>query len=393
MFMRRIKLQNLLSFGPDAQELDLKPLNVLIGPNGSGKSNLIEAISLLQAAPRNLPAPVRESGGVESWIWRGRPKAASACIEVVVDGAKARQPLCYRLGFTERNHRFELIEEVIEDQHPSAGHGSSRVHYEFRDSRAVLSYRDSGKEEPSKRSVADVHPEKSILSLRKDPEAFPELTWLGESLGRIRFYREWSFGRAAAGRHYQSADLSNDFLAEAGDNLGLMINRWRSEPEVKKRFLDVLRVLYDGVTDFDVRVIGGAIQVLLQEDGISVPGDRLSDGTLRYLCLLAILCHPNPPPLVCLEQPELGLHPDVVPGLAELLREASERCQLIVTTHSDVVVDKLTDASESVVVCEKIGGQTRLKRLDKDHLSSWLDDHRLGEHRRLGEPGGNRQCA
>ena len=127
MFMRRIKLQNLLSFGPDAQELDLKPLNVLIGPNGSGKSNLIEAIGLLQAAPRNLPAPVRESGGVESWIWRGRPKAASACIEAVVDGAKARQPLCYRLGFTERSHRFELIEEVIEDQHPSAGHGSSRV--------------------------------------------------------------------------------------------------------------------------------------------------------------------------------------------------------------------------------------------------------------------------
>ena len=216
---------------------------------------------------------------------------------------------------------------------------------------------------------------------------------MGESLGRIRFYREWSFGRAAAGRHYQSADLSNDFLTEAGDNLGLMINRWRSEPEVKKRFLDVLRVLYDGVTDFDVRVIGGAIQVFLQEDGISVPGDRLSDGTLRYLCLLAILCHPNPPPLVCLEQPELGLHADVVPGLAELLREASERCQLIVTTHSDVVVDKLTDASESVVVCEKIGGQTRLKRLDKDHLSRWLDDHRLGEHRRLGEPGGNHQCA
>ena len=71
MLIRSIKLQNLLSFGPDAQELELKPLNVLIGPNGSGKSNLIEAVSLLQAAPQDLAATIREGGGVHDWIWQG----------------------------------------------------------------------------------------------------------------------------------------------------------------------------------------------------------------------------------------------------------------------------------------------------------------------------------
>ena len=76
-----------------------------------------------------------------------------------------------------------------------------------------------------------------------------------------------------------------------------------------------------------------------------------------------ILCHPRPPPLVCIEEPELGLHPDIIPGLAELLREASQRCQLIVTTHSDILVDALSDTPESVVVCEKENGQTTMKRL------------------------------
>ena len=136
-----------------------------------------------------------------------------------------------------------------------------------------------------------------------------------------------------------------------------MLNRLKREPRAKNQFLNALRQLYGGVEDFDVIVEGGTVQVILQEDDITVPAIRLSDGTLRYLCLLAILCHPAPPPLVCLEEPELGLHPDILPGLADLLREASERCQLIVTTHSDTLVDALTDMPESVVVCEKEKGQ------------------------------------
>ena len=135
-----------------------------------------------------------------------------------------------------------------------------------------------------------------------------------------------------------------------------MLNRLKREPTAKNRFLDALRQLYQGVVDFDVKLEGGTVQVILQEGNIIVPAIRLSDGTIRYLCLLAILCHPTPPPLICLEEPELGLHPDILPGLAELLREASERCQLILTTHSDTLVDALTDTPESVVVCEKEKG-------------------------------------
>jgi len=65
--------------------------------------------------------------------------------------------------------------------------------------------------------------------------------------------------------------------------------------------------------------------VIFTEGDFSIPATRLSDGTLRYLCLLAILCDPEPPPLICIEEPELGLHPDILPKLADLLVSASER--------------------------------------------------------------------
>ena len=387
MFIQSIKLENLLSFGPDAQELKLEPLNVLIGPNGSGKSNLIEALSLLQAAPRDLPTPIRESGGVQDWIWRGEPKAPSARLEVVVENPHGLQALRYALTFRESGRRFELIEEKVENEKPDLGHEKPYIYFELQPGRAILNYKDKTQRQLR---PEEIDPEISILAQRKDPDHYPELTRLGEAFGRIRLYREWSFGRYTPPRLPQKADLPNNFLSTNGDNLGLVLNRLRREPKAKERLLKALRKLYEGVNDFEVSIEGGTVQVFLQEDNIIIPATRLSDGTLRYLCLLAILCHPDPPPLVCIEEPELGLHPDILPGLGELLHEASERCQLIVTTHSEVLVDSLTDTPESVVVCEKHDGQTHLQRLDKNKLAHWLERYRLGELWTSGELGGNR---
>ena len=110
----------------------------------------------------------------------------------------------------------------------------------------------------------------------------------------------------------------------------------------------------------------------------------------RYLCLLAILCDPDPPPLICIEEPELGLHPDVLPKLADHMLEASKRTQLIVTTHSDVLVDAMSEHPEAVVVCEKHHGSTKMTRLSADALKVWLEKYRLGELWIRGELGGTR---
>jgi predicted ATPase len=122
----------------------------------------------------------------------------------------------------------------------------------------------------------------------------------------------------------------------------------------------------------------------------AIPATRLSDGTLRFLCLLVILLHPEPPPLICIEEPELGLHPDVLPVVSDLLKEAGERTQLIITTHSADLIDELSDMPEAVLVCEKIEGATQINRLNPEELSIWLKDYSLGKLWQRGDIGGNR---
>src|SRR5262249_20411781 len=155
--------------------------------------------------------------------------------------------------------------------------------------------------------------------------------------------------------------------------------RLRRQRKVKAALLDGLRDLYEGLTDFDVSIEGGTVQVFFMEGDFTIPATRLSDGSLRYLCLLAILCDPEPPPLIGLEEPELGLHPDLLPNVADLLVAASQRTQLIVTTHSDVVVDALTERLEALVVCEKHHGCTTLHRLTQEEVQPWLKKYRLGQ--------------
>ena len=121
-----------------------------------------------------------------------------------------------------------------------------------------------------------------------------------------------------------------------------------------------------------------------------VPAQRLSDGTLRYLCLLVILGHPDPPAVTCIEEPELGLHPDMIPEVAKLLVEASSRTQLFVTTHSDILIDALSHIPKAIIVCEKSDGATQFQRLDEHELGPWLEKYRLGELWTSGHLGGNR---
>ena len=389
MLIHRIKLQNVLSFGPEAQELELKPLNVLIGPNGSGKSNLIEAISLLQAAPRELSTPIREGGGVSDWIWRGPHKQVStAQLEAVIVSNSSELPLRYSLSFAELGQSMQVVGEKLEDN--QSDHGADEPWAYFSTNSGFVDVRRRIGDGGISVTPLGVQPGQSLFSHLKDPSNHPEITDVGDQFGRICFYREWTFGRQTQAHRPQKTDLPNNLLSEDLGNLGLVLNRMTRDLSVKKKIVECLREIYDGVDDFFVNIEYGTVQVYLREGGITLPATRLSDGTIRYLCILVILCNPDPPPLICIEEPELGLHPDILPRIAELLREASERCQLIVTTHSDVLVDALTDTPDSIVVCEKHKGRTSLKRLDKDKLATWLEKYRLGELWTSGEIGGNR---
>ncbi len=391
---QRIKAQNVLSFGPDGIDLKLGPLNVLIGPNGSGKSNLIELFALLQAAPNNLAGPVRSGGGVSEWIWKGGTYARAE-LEVEVStvlpwGAflsAGTQSVFHRLSFDNGFFgQFTLTDETIWGKDPSSG--SLQYAYQRIGGKAILQTRDP--ENPIQIDTTDVKSDESILSQRKDPVHYPELTCLNWSYGQIRVYRNWQFGLGNELRRPQSVDVFPRPVSENYLNLCVFLGKLRQEPRTKSKFVECLQDAYDGLTDFELNYEGGTVQLYFHEGDRVISGHRLSDGSLRYLCLLAILLDPDPPAFIAIEEPELGLHPDLLPQIVDLLVDASSRTQLVVTTHNDTIVDALNDRPESVVVCEKHDGQTEFNRLDRADLKHWVEKYRLGELWTKGAIGGTR---
>jgi predicted ATPase len=386
MYLQSLRIQNLLSFAPNAEAITFGPLNVIIGPNGSGKSNLLELIGLLAGVSSSLSNTIREGGGIGEWIWKGPKGSTTARIEAVVHSHRLPSSgLKYGLAFAQVAQRFEITDERIEDAAPSPD-GKPVLYFGYINGRPHIRQQGSLREI----AVKDIEKNESILSQRRDPDGYPEMYWLGATLHFTELYSDWSFGRHTPPRKPQPADLPNQYLLRDAQNLGLVLNQIRRSPEAKEALLKHLSLVYEGVRDVDVSIEGGTVQVFLHEHKWIIPATRLSDGTLRWLSLLAILLNPNPQALVCIEEPEMGLHPDLLPPLAGLLKEASQRMQLIVTTHSDALVDALSDTPESVLVCEKHEGSTTMRRLDKGELSDWLEKYTLGQLWRRGELGGNR---
>ncbi|WP_419163329.1 AAA family ATPase [Candidatus Palauibacter sp.] len=399
--LKAITLRGFLSFGYATKEFPLAPLNVVIGPNGSGKSNLVEAVSVLRAVPRDLPLPIRQGGRVQDWLWKCDPSSAragprvdppSACIDLVFAEGRIAQfhtdpAVRYRLVFGVQGDSFVVLDERLENEAKPKDKDKPYFYFGYENGRPMLNVRD-GRRRELRRETLDMT--QSILSQRRDPEEYPELGRLADTLARIRIYRRWQFGPDAAVREACSPSVRADHLSENLDNLPARLAVLKGKPLVKQRLLELIRELAPGFSDFEVVPEGGALTLYLTEGNLSIPARRVSDGTLRFLCLLAILVDPEPPPFIAIEEPELGLHPDIHAQLAALLLEASTRTQLIVTTHSDIMVDALTDTPETVVVCEKVGGSTRLERLDPEKLEPWLEKYRLGELWMRGEIGGTR---
>jgi predicted ATPase len=186
-------------------------------------------------------------------------------------------------------------------------------------------------------------------------------------------------------------DLQADYLDADLGNLCLILNRIKQNRKAESEFLRELGKLREGIADYNTFIEGGTVQLFVKEDDIAVPAVRLSDGTLRWICLLAILCHPDPPPLICVEEPELGIHADILPTLATLFKDAARRCQIIVTTHSHVFVDAMTECADVLVVAEKSSeGGTSLARLDAERWAADLKENRLADLWASGDIGGNR---
>ena len=375
-FIRSLEISGLLSFAPDTPPFELHDLNVLIGPNGSGKTNILEVLELLRATPTDFAAAIRDGGGAAEWFWKGMSSSTAAKIEIETQGRATNvpygfeRPLRYRLEFVLDNTRIEVLDEAIDAAELLTGNDDPYFYYRFQQGNPVINIKDQSgnfqKKEYSRRlQRQDLFPDQSILAQIKDINRYPEITRLGRQFGQIQMLRDWTIGRYTAPRKAQPADLPEDRLLPDCSNLALILNKIE-HGQVSLEFNNLLKRFFPRFERMSTKVSGGTIQFYLHEAGFSspVPATRLSDGTIRFVALLATLLMPSPPPLICIDEPELGLHPDAVSLIADLMIEASERTQLIVATHSDTLVSALSAKPEAVIACERVGAGTTMRRLD-----------------------------
>lgn len=394
MFIKSVRPRGFLSFPSDTPSLELQPLNVLIGPNGAGKSNLLESVRFLRASATARGAVqhflLREGAGIGDWIWKGEEDGTGSVEIVFGDNAK-RRPLRYRLAFREERGRAIIVEERLEEE-TATRKGKKPDFYIGYDSGGL--YLNRGAQKRRALSKSQIDPEASVLSVYNGAADYPENAWMFEAMKGLQFYCDPLFGRGSQLRVAQSTGLNRSALEENGSNLALVLNRVLQKSKMRDLFTTMVREVYPHVDFVDTDTSDNRIQVVFVEKKWKTPANRLSDGTMRWVFLLTLLLDPENRSPIFLDEPDLGLHPDALRALADLLKEASKRTQIIVTTHNVTLIDHFTETPEVVVVFDNVAPDvdpdvhsTGFLRLTPDAVPTGM---LLGETWQRGLIGGNR---
>jgi predicted ATPase len=382
-----IQLRGFLSFSPKSEPLKLSNLNLVVGINGSGKSNFIDAFAVLAAAPSDITLPFRRGGGVQNWIWNRDP-AGKASIDLVFNAPPKTEALRYHLSFAAQNGSFHLHDERLEYKHAKSADKDAYFFYRYYRGRPML---NSSKGATRKLEREEAFPNQSVLSLARDAKVYPELRAVRAFFSSFELISHFNLSRSSVLHLPQSASASSGKLSAGYENFAVFLGCFDERPEYKKRLVETMRTLYPDFQGYSVRLLGdGNAELLIEEGGMSVSASRVSTGTMRFFLLAAILLQPAPPPLICIDEPELGLHPDAIGAVVDLIKAAAKRSQVIATTHSPRLLSRFSDDPGAVLVCERDESGTVLTRLSSERLQSWLADYDLAELFLRGAIGGVR---
>jgi predicted ATPase len=351
--------------------MPMSSLNLVTGMNGSGKSNLYRALRLLAETAQGgvVPALARE-GGLASTLWAG-PENISRRMqrgEVPIQGGPRQQPVSLRMGFAGKDFGY-AIDLGLPTPSRSAFAHDPEIKREsiwsgpfLRASNGLVDRRGPMirvREGRSWRVVADhLNPFESLFTQIADPERAPEVLNLRETIRGWRFYDHFRADADSPARQPQLGTRT-PVLSHDGRDLAAA---WQTIVEIGDA-----RSLAQSVDD---AFPGGSVEVIVNDGRFTVrfsqPGllrplsaAELSDGTLRYLLWIAALHTPRPPPLMVLNEPETSLHPDLLPALARLIRQAARRSQIWVVSHAQRLIAALEEAADcNTIQLEKKTSQT-----------------------------------
>ena len=334
------------------ENFKLFPLNVLIGANGSGKSNFISVFRLLnQIFEQRLQVYTQEQGGPDALLHFGRDFTESLHAHFWFFPESSVHPISY-------DYSFSLIPTL-----------DNRLIFETEEVRMF----NGTKSFPE---LWQGHAESKIKEEKDD-----WLMWfVRPSVSNLRVYH---FHDTSEIIKTQAANINLRLLPD-GSNLAAYLRMLKEKYAGEyRRIVDTIRLVLPFFDDF-VHRPGDLefIQLEWRQKGkpdIPFKAHVLSDGSLRFICLVTLLLQPVflLPDTILIDEPELGLHPAAIAILADIFQQVAEDKQLIVATHSVELINNLTP--EDVVVVDHEDGVSSFRRFNEEELCDWLEEYTLGE--------------
>ncbi|MBI4712998.1 MAG: AAA family ATPase [Planctomycetes bacterium] len=371
-------------------EIPLRPLTVLVGPNNAGKSNLLDCFGFLQNLVEKREGAVSARGGFHRLVYNGDIKET---IAINIDGTPISIPdvdYRYTLHLVSQDvTSFRITKETLFAKgrvlplDNNTAIGSALIP----DGRLLLEYPDKTESHQCSVYAPDgkriggggQNPQQSYLNWWSNPEQYPVLGEFSQSV------RNWGFYKIATRTIRKPVEIIKQLrINEDGSNIAAVLHIIRSEhyeafKEIAENLKSVVPELDELRTEISEGAVGHTYIAIKEKSGnISIPAWNMSAGTLQLIGLLVILLNPSPPPLICIEEPEGHLHPGLMQEFAHIIRRASEKTQVIVSTHSPFLLNYLKP--EDVLIVTKKDGATNVKEMAKtDGLKEALKVLGLGE--------------
>lgn len=362
-------------------DLPMRPFMTVIGANGVGKTSLLDAFSVLSAsASGNLNATLSRLGGITSVLTRDKGEDISFVVDMTVPG---HRPLEYEIQLTPNTNGYAISREILSQErdgypepfkHIDSSNSDIR-YYEIESNRLV---RPDWEHNPLETSLAQV------------PKTFRQPEELRRILATTTQYHALDVGARAPVKLPQPMKPATLPGPDGEDLVPYLYYLRETDRNRFDLILDSLIAAFPNFKDVSFPPVAAGMLAMTWSDrrfGKPFYMNELSEGTLRFLWLVSLLQSPNLSMVTMIDEPEVSLHPELLSLLADLMREASRRTQLIVATHSDRFI-RFLKPEEVVVMDIDEQGYTTATWADSLDLDHWLEEYSLDEVWQMGRMGG-----
>lgn len=359
----KVDIQNFKSIRQ--QTVELGELNVLIGQNGAGKSNFISLFKLLeQIASGNLQTYIFQSGGINQFLHGGFEQSQGLSLSLEFSRDKDNYNI-YEVDIETDGEAYRIADEVV-------GYWNKREY------NSPIRYPTTYKNRI----------ETLLNNVRPDSREYDVVDFVRSYLNDLKVYHFRDTSPNAKNKVPQPIDDVYSLQTEAENIAPMLLHFSKEHPDVYYKIVETVRLIYPPFDNFVLQEspqARGHVLLRWREQGSSYLFSvrQMSDGLLQFVCLATLLIQPQfsqyVPNTILIDEPELGLHPFAIKLLSELLYTAARHRQIIVSTQSVSLVNKISLEDVIVVEREERARGSAFKRLESNAFSEWLEDYTLGQ--------------